>query len=56
MLKINFLILFEIVCLSRLDFVYSEQEAKHKTVKSRDNVKTFAQLGRLITFLQKSVI
>lgn len=51
MLKINYVILFGIVCLLRLDFVYSEQEANHKTVKSRVNVTTFAQLGRLITFL-----
>lgn len=51
MLKINYVILFGIVCLLRLDFVYSEQEANHKTIKSRVNVKTFAQLGRLITFL-----
>lgn len=51
MVKVVCFILFGLMCFSWLDFVYSEQEANHKTLKSKENVKAFAHLGKLITFL-----
>lgn len=51
MVKVVCFILFGFICFSWLDFVYSEQEANHKTLKSKENGKAFAHLGKLITFL-----
>lgn len=49
--KVVCFILFGLICISWLDFIYSEQEANHKTLKSKENVKAFAHLGKLITFI-----
>lgn len=51
MLKMNFILLFGLMCILGLAFVSSVQETNQKTVKSREKSKAFVKLSRFITFL-----